>query len=176
MSTAEPTGPTQTPVTISTATDRSPESGLLTPTPPTAATPWNVSELSVVDTGWLSDWVQAGRPTSVVATVANRGDSLGFKTLNVTVDGAQVAEQTVVVQPGERRSVLVEFEATPGTVAVDGTTVGQLTVSERYGVGEDGQISTGDTTAGFGAPLQLGSVVALLALAGVGVVLWRRRR
>ena len=132
--------------------------------------------MSVVDTGGLSDWVQSGQTTSVVATVVNRGDGPAFKTLTVTVDGAQVAKQTVVVQPGERQSVTIEFEATPGTVAVEGTTAGQIRVSESYGDRSEGQGPTGDTAgAGWGWPAQLGPPVALLALAGVGVVLWRYR-
>lgn len=132
--------------------------------------------MSVVDAGGLSDWVQSGQTTSVVATVVNRGDSLAFKTLRVTVDGAPVAEQTVVVQPGERQSVTIEFEATPGTVAVEGTTAGQIRVSESYGDQREGQQPAGDTAgAGWRWPSQVDPLVALLALAGVGVVLWRYR-
>lgn len=87
----------------------------------------------LVVVGGLADWARSGQTTSVLATVVNHGDRPRFKTLTVTVDGVGVAERTVTVQPGERRTIPLEFEARPGTVAVEGTTVGQLAVSGSYG-------------------------------------------
>jgi hypothetical protein len=130
--------------------------------------------VSVVDVGGLADWVRSGRTTNVIATVVNHGDGPRFKTLAVTVDGVRVAERTVTVQPGERRTVPLEFEARPGTVAVDGTTVGQLTVSESYEQ-QRGTPTDEAAEAGWGWTLSAGTLVALLAVAGAGILFGRYR-
>jgi hypothetical protein len=129
---------------------------------------------TVTDVTGLPDWVRAGYTTSIRTTVVNRGETPVTKALTVTIDGVQVAEKNVTLQPGERRTVPIRFDASPGTVAVEGETVGELSVSERYGEqrGEP-PVERGDDDQG--STDQFGAILALLALSGIGAVLWHYR-
>ena len=130
--------------------------------------------MKVTAVSGLADWVREGYTTRLDATVVNPGERTITKALTVTIDGVAVAERNVTLRPGERRSVRMEFEASAGTVAVEGVTVGRLNVSAQYGEqrGEP-SVESGDTDQGSTG--QLGAVLALLALSGAGVVLWRYR-
>lgn len=131
------------------------ESAESTPTSTAAASTEPTRRLSVIAVGSLPDWVRTGFNASVRVTVANRGNATASRTLNATVDGEPVASRTVSLAPGERTTVVLEFPATEGDVAVDGISAGDLAV--RSGSTE------APTTTGSGPALHPALVVLLIA-------------
>ena len=136
------------------------------------------ADLAVTDAALASEQVGAGETVSVTATVENTGDAEGTTTLALTVDGETHDELEVSLSPGERTEAQFTTtfdEAGEYTVAVEGTTAGDLSVGDVESSGDDG--STGENSAsgsaddesvieeqapGFGP---VAAVVALLALA-----------
>lgn len=68
---------------------------------------FEVASLSVADT------VVVGESVTVEATVINRGETAGNRTVTFNVDGGEHATETVTVGPGEQDTVLFEYETGP---------------------------------------------------------------
>ncbi|RZV11709.1 CARDB protein [Natrinema hispanicum] len=98
--------------------------------------------------------VSAGDTVTVTATYRNVGDALGQTTAQVTVDGIVVDQRTIVLEPGEERTVT--FERTmdwPGTheVGVSGAgsqsvTVGGPPIDVVTASVDRTTVTTGDAT------------------------------
>jgi hypothetical protein len=118
--------------------DATDEEATATPTGP---------DLTVVAAGLDSTRSVVGAPVRATATVDNRGDEAGTRTLALTADGEAVASRTVRVPAGASREVAVEraFDA-PGeyAVAVGGVPAGTVTVTEAG----DAEVVFGDGTTG----------------------------
>ena len=89
------------------------------------------------------------------------GDTTASRTLTATTDGQEVASERATLDPGEETTVTVEFEAAPGTVAVEGVEIGTLTVGDQYGGNEPRESGPDDERNAFAAELLVGLVVLL---------------
>lgn len=85
--------------------------------------------IEVVGASVPADWVRQGFHTTVRATVVNTADERATRALTVTIDGRPVANTTLTLQPNERDTVPIEFDAADGTVAVEGVEAGRIDVS-----------------------------------------------
>ncbi|KKF39442.1 hypothetical protein FK85_28485 [Halorubrum saccharovorum] len=144
--------------------------------------------------------IDPGEEATVGATIRNGGGAAGEETVTLTADGDPVANETVALAPNETATVAlsVAFETAASTsLAVDGADAGALLVGDP--ASDDGDVEPGDGEMGDGdardAPggestdesgvgpteepagidlVQLGGLLALVALVSVGVALVRR--
>ena len=141
-----------------------------------AASTARTDAIAVTEASVRADWVKSGHETVVTAVVRNDADRAVTHTVSVTVDGAVVARQTVELDPGERRSVEVPFEAVGGAVAVDDVPAGELEVSDRYGTVAETSAAGNDDGGpdvdpdGFRFAIVLVGAVGLAFAAGIAVV------
>ncbi len=126
--------------------------------------------------------IAPGDSVSIVVTLQNDADDRAFATLPITVDGTEVATETVTVEGGAETEVTFtrSFDE-PGeyAIAVDGVDAGTVTVapdddSDTGGgddSGDDGSADDSDDGSGGGDGVPgFGPVAAALALlAAVGV-------
>ncbi|QZX98983.1 PGF-pre-PGF domain-containing protein [Halobaculum rubrum] len=110
--------------------------------------------IGVAEASLSTDAVAATGSATVTARVVNEGRTAGTRTVTLTLDGEPVAERTVDLDANESTSVT--FEVTPdGTgdyaVAVDGASVGTLTVEGDAGTAEPSEsVDTVGESAGAG--------------------------
>ncbi|WP_050032779.1 CARDB domain-containing protein [Halorubrum halophilum] len=145
--------------------------------------------------------IDPGEAATVRATVRNGGGAAGERPVTLTADGDPVANETVALAPNETATVAlsVAFEtAGEYDLAVDGADAGDLLVGDPAsddgdaGNAGDGEMGDGDTRDAPGGEstdesgggpteepagidlVQLGGLLALVALVVVGVALVRR--
>ncbi|WP_276272972.1 CARDB domain-containing protein [Haloarcula litorea] len=126
------------------------------PTEDASQQPGETSQLTVTSATVPADFVRRGYDATVRATVENPTDSAVTETLAVTVDGERVTTRSVQVDPGEQRTVRIEFPATAGSVRVDGVSAGQVSTLPANG--------TAETTSGSGPGFGWVAVVVALGL------------
>lgn len=130
-------------------TDTNETTETATPVPETP-TPTQSAALVLTNAALADESVTAGSFAVVTATVANRGATTGSRTLALTLDDVTVAERTVTVPPGENRTVQFATRVERGgTLAVDGTTAGTVSVEPA---GENGGGEATETTTATPAP------------------------
>lgn len=132
-------------------------------TPPDQPLDSNVPAIELVEARGLADWIREGYNASVRVTLVNPGDTAVRYPTQVTIDGELVANETILVPANGETTESVEFPARSGTVRVDGTEVGSLTVSESFQAAPD---RTAESTGGDGSGFGFGTV-ALVVLAVV---------
>ena len=134
--------------------------------------------------------IDPGENVTVRTTLRNGGGAAGERTVTLTANGTAIANETVALAPNETATVVLGGTlSTPGAydLAVDGTRVGALLVGdpagdsggdERSSVGSDGAddgVDGGPTEEPSGIEfVQLGGLLAALAIAAATVVLFRR--
>ncbi|MFW6003433.1 MAG: hypothetical protein ACOCPT_03330, partial [Halanaeroarchaeum sp.] len=132
--------------------------------------------VQVVDAEIPADWVRVGARTTLRATVVNTADETADRTLTVRIDEDVVGNETVELQPSERREVSIEFVAAEGTLSVAGFEVGFVDVR---GPENDSLTGTVENTTGPETDTARESIllVALLGLllGGVGLFVVSRR-
>ncbi|PAU85161.1 DUF1102 domain-containing protein [Halorubrum salipaludis] len=157
-----------------------------------------VPRLDVTEAAVEPEAIDPGEEATVRATVANGGGAGGERTVTLTADGEPVANETVALAPNETATVALTaaFEtAGEYDLAVSGTDAGTLLVGDPAGGDGEGDDDTQDATAGentggsggsggSGAGpveepggidlVELGGLLALVALVAAGVALVRR--
>ncbi len=123
----------------------------------------------VVNATLPADWARTGFTTTVDVVVENPTDESVTPVLTVTVDGESVERTAVNLDAGESREATISFDATAGTVAVNGVEAGELAVGDGAGDRPD------DTSDGVGAGFGPELVVALFLLAVSWVAVLRNR-
>jgi hypothetical protein len=118
-----------------------------------------------------TDWVLRGYNATIQATVVNPTNRTVRDAVTITVGGIAVANESVALDPGERRVIAVAFPAVAGAVSVDGVAAGRLRVSDRF---PGGNVRTLDVTRTDGPGL--GAVTGAIALAFVTALLASRAR
>jgi PKD repeat protein len=123
------------------------------------------TDVAVVDTSLRTERLRAGETVTVRATAENAGNASATRTLALRGGGGTLAERTVTLPPGERRSVT--FAVTPASagtldLSVAGTDAGTLTVAPA-----DTATTTDADSDGFGALAALVAVVATAAVAAL---------
>ena len=120
--------------------------------------------LEVEDAAVLADRAAEGHATAVQVTVENPGNWTQTERINVTADDTVVASQRVTLEPGEQRAVQMEFEATNGTIAVEGVEAGALS--------EPTTVETGQNTNDDGGGWLFQPVTILLVLLTAAAIAW----
>ncbi|QLD89889.1 hypothetical protein HWV07_12975 [Natronomonas salina] len=130
--------------------------------------------VEVIDAVVPADMVESGVETTARATVENPTDQQLEATLNVTIDGEQVAQTEVTLGPGERTEVSIPFEAQSGTVAVNGVEAGELRVDDS--VGNDEAESAGpneESGMDLGFLILGAAIIVACAILVAGAVRWQ---
>jgi len=146
----------------------------------TVATATDRSSIRVTDVEPPWDWLREGVNATVRASVYNAGSTPAERTLTVTLEGEQVANETIRLEPGERSQIELEFAAASGVVAVEGHRVGRLRVGAKPPAAATTDrtatsTATSSADSGIPGPLSLG-VLALLGTVTLGGVLLGVRR
>ena len=130
--------------------------------------------VEVIDAVVPADMVEEGVETTARATVENPTDQQLEATLNVTIDGEQVAETEVTLGPGERTEVSIPFEAQSGTVAVNGVEAGELRVDDSVGNDEAESAEPNEESGMDLGFLILGAaIIVACAILVAGAVRWQ---
>lgn len=130
--------------------------------------------VEVIDAVVPADMVESGVETTARATVENPTDEQLDATLNVTIDGEQVAETQVTLGPGERTEVSIPFEAQSGTVAVNGVEAGELQVDDSVG-NDEAESAEPNEEAGMdlGFLILGAAIIVACAILVAGAVRWQ---
>lgn len=116
-------------------------------TGPEAGTVTGSASILVTNSTLLTGAVDAGDRVLVRATARNAGNATGTFEMGLVVNNSHVTTTPVTVPPGENRSVtFAERVETGGTVVVNGTIAGELSV-------EGGQAATAAESGGGGLPI-----------------------
>lgn len=119
--------------------------------------------LDVVDATAPADRVQRGATTGVRATVRNTGDRALTTVVPVRVGGEPVETREVSLDPGERTTLRIRFEATQsGEVRVGEERAGEITVGTPESVGTP--LPLGDTGIGVQVVAVVGGLAVLAAV------------
>lgn len=127
---------TETTTTTNTTTETPSTTTAETKTAPTAADSPDVEEFSISAAVLNETSTTVGRAVSVTIRVKNTGSLNRTYLSNLSVNGTEVANRSVVVAPGTTEVVTLEHRfKQPGVyaVAVDGIPLGRVTVSPRSG-------------------------------------------
>ncbi|WP_424014378.1 CARDB domain-containing protein [Halorubrum xinjiangense] len=134
--------------------------------------------------------IEPGENVTVRTTLRNGGGAAGERAVTLTANGTPIANETVTLEPNE--TATVAFDSTFETagaydLAVDGTAVGTLLVGDPAsddagGSGDESNVGTDESATVTGPPeepfgiefIQLGGLLAALAIAAATVVLFRR--
>lgn len=127
------------------------------------------SPIDIVAATVPADWVRNGSTTTVRVTVQNTVNRTATRTLTVTVDGEAVASSAITLQPRERTEVTIPFDATSGTIAVDGVDAGRIQL--REGTPRSAAGSASDDGLGLLSQLASVGLIVLALAAGLGVAI-----
>ncbi|MFO8115954.1 MAG: CARDB domain-containing protein, partial [Halorubrum sp.] len=138
---------------------------------PVAVVALEPGSVDIVDSDVPADQVRVGYETTLRATVENPGDRPANRTLTVTMDGEQLAERDVSLDPGESATVQIAFEPVDGgTVSLNGTEAGSISL---FG-GDEGATDTGTQTEESAPGFGLTAAVLALLVAALAVRVGRR--
>ncbi|WP_254861586.1 CARDB domain-containing protein [Halovivax gelatinilyticus] len=179
---ASPDDSDSTTITVDEDADETPPP-TLPPAPPDPGEP----NLQVTSVDVSPTQIEVGDSVDVTAVVENFGDAAGSTTLSLTVDGEEVATESVSLEADEETTV--EFtkafdEAGEYNLAVDGVDAGTVTVETETEPPDDDppdddppdddprddeaddDPADDDSISGFGVVAALGALLGALAVAG----------
>lgn len=94
------------------------------------------ASIVVTDASLLDDTVQSGGYAIVTATVTNRGDQTGSRSIPLSANGTTVATRTVTLPPGANRTLQFATRVeSPVQLSVDETTAGTVTIERTSASG-----------------------------------------
>jgi PGF-pre-PGF domain-containing protein len=136
-------------------------------------------QLDVTNSRLAKTKIETGETVTATATVTNRGLTAGETTVNLTVGGAVVDTETVVVESGDSKDVTLSFDGgEPGKydLTVGGSDLETLSIEDAEEATPSPTPMNGDTpSAGAidGSSPLLAVTILLLVLLALG--LWWRR-
>ena len=136
-------------------------------------------QLDVTNSRLAKTKIETGETVTATATVTNRGLTAGETTVNLTVGGAVVDTETVVVESGDSKDVTLSFDGgEPGKydLTVGGSDLETLTIDDAEEATPSPTPMNGDTPAAGaidGSSPLLAVTILLLVLLAFG--LWWRR-
>ncbi|WP_254764178.1 S8 family serine peptidase [Natrinema marinum] len=120
----------------------------------------------VIDASLEPSEVRSGDPVRIEATVENVGDVAGTREFTIAADGDPIATERVGLAAGERATISLEATLeSSATVTIDGSTVGDVTVTDEAEATQSAASPSGplsETVPGFGGLASVAAIAAVL--------------